>query len=111
MSSAAIGMTLRDQYGIPSVKKITTKKTMQIIAENDIAPKVPEDLMNMFKKAVKLREHMKTNKKDTTSKRGLELLESKIRRMIKYYISISKIPKGYKYSPERTKLIVQTGEL
>lgn len=111
LSSATIGLTLRDQYGIPSVRTLTNKSVMAIVKENDLSPKVPEDLMNMFKKAVALRGHLATNKKDTTSKRGLELLESKIRRMIKYYIKIGTIPKGYKYNPERTKLIVQTGEL
>lgn len=111
LKSPMIGLTLRDQYGIPSVRTLTKKSVMAILKENQLNPKVPEDLMNMFKKAVALRGHMGTNKKDTTSKRGLELLESKIRRIIKYYINNNTIPKGYRYNPERTKLIVQTGEL
>ena len=67
-------------------------------------------LMNLFKKAVLLRDHMEKNKKDSTSKRGLELLESKIRRLGKYYIKSKRIPRTWKYNPERTKLIVQTGK-
>jgi len=111
LSSPAIGRTLRDQYGIPSVRNATGKKLMKIMDENQLQPKIPEDLMNMFRHSVKLREHMKINKKDTTSKRGLELLESRIRRTIKYYIKTEKVPAKYKYDAERTKLIIQTGEL
>ncbi len=111
LSTAMIGTTLRDQYGIPSVKDATGKTMSKILEENEILPKIPEDLMNLLKKAVNLRKHMGTNKKDSTSKRGLELIESKIRRLIKYYIKQKKLPAGYKYDYERAKLIVHTGEL
>ncbi len=111
LSTAMIGLTLRDQYGIPSVKVATGKTVLKILDENDVSAKIPEDLMNLLKKAVNLREHMGKNKKDSTSKRGLELLESKIRRLIKYYRKEKKIPMSYKYDYERAKLIVQTGEL
>ena len=109
--TAKIGQILRDQYGIPLARNITEKNIMKILKENDKAPEIPEDLFNLLKKAVNLREHMGKNKKDSTSKRGLELLESKIRRLIKYYIKKKKIKAGYKYNPERAKLIVQTGKL
>jgi small subunit ribosomal protein S15 len=111
LSSPAIGRTLRDQYGIPSVRHATGKKLMKIMNENQLQPKIPEDLMNMFKKSVTLRKHLEVNKKDTTSKRGMELLESRIRRTIKYYSKTGKVPKKYKYDPTRVKLIIQTGEL
>ena len=38
-------------------------------------------------------------------------MESRIRRTIKYYIKTEKVPAKYKYDAERTKLIIQTGEL
>ena len=52
------------------------------------------------KKAVLLRKHMETNKKDSTSKRGLELLESKIRRLGKYYVKTRKLAVGWKYNAD-----------
>jgi len=67
-------------------------------------------LLNLLKKAVKLREHLNKNKKDSTSKHGLELLESKIRRLSKYYVREKKLPADWKYDAERAKLIVQTAE-
>ncbi|MBU3957711.1 MAG: 30S ribosomal protein S15 [Nanoarchaeota archaeon] len=109
MQAAQIGLTLRDHYGIPSVRHIAEKKISRILAENKLAPKIPEDLFNLLKSAVKLRGHMEKNKKDFHSKHGLELLESKIRRLVKYYIREEKLAEGWRYDAERAKLIVQTG--
>jgi small subunit ribosomal protein S15 len=106
-SSALIGLILRDQYGIPDVKTITGKSISQIMREHNAYPELPEDLLNLFKKAVRLREHLAVHKKDKSSKRGLENLESKIRRLIKYYAREGKIPADFVYDPEKVKLIVQ----
>ena len=108
LSRAAIGIVLRDQYGIPSVQAVTGKPVSKILAEAGLTPNLHEDLLTMLKQAVKLHAHMLRNKRDSTSKRGLELLESRIRRMVKYYIRIKKLPVGWKYDAERAKLIVQT---
>ena len=110
MNSSVIGMTLRDQYGIPSVKEATKKTVKQILKENEKIPEIPEDLLNLLRKAVNLRNHLEKNKKDYTSKHGLELLESKIRRLGKYYIKNKELPPDWKYDPERAKLIVQTAK-
>lgn len=109
MQAARIGLTLRDQYGIPSVRNVAEKKISQILSENKLAPKIPDDMFNLLKRAVKLREHMEKNKKDYHSKHGLELLESKIRRLVKYYVREEKLAAGWRYDAERAKLIVQTG--
>ena len=108
LNAAAIGRTLRDQYGIASVKIITKKTIAQILEENNIASNIPEDLYNLLKKAVKLRDHLTKYRKDYTSKHGLELLESKIRRLVKYYVREGKLPKDFVYEPERAKLLVET---
>lgn len=110
LQSAEIGRILRDQYGIPSVRNVTGKTVTSILKENNLLPKIPEDLLNLLKKAVNLRDHLEKNKKDFTSKRGLELLESKIRRLAKYYVKTKKLPAGWKYEPERAKLLVQTAK-
>ncbi len=110
LSTAQIGQALRDQYGIPSVKHVTNKPILSILKENGMSKEMPEDLLNLLKKAVLLHDHMKKNKKDNTSKHGLELLESRIRRLVKYYIKAKKLPKDWKYDAERAKLIVQTAK-
>lgn len=106
-STSMIGMILRDQFGIPSVNKITDKTISKIVKENNLYPKLPEDLFNLLEQAVGLRNHLEKNKGDYTSKRGLELLESKIRRLGKYYVRKKVLPEDWSYSPEKAKLLVQ----
>ena len=108
LQSADIGRLLRDQYGIPSVRQITGKTITKILEENDLLPQIPEDLLNLLKKSVSIRDHLSKSRKDYTSKHGLELLESKIRRLIKYYIKEKKLPEEFSYEPERAKLLVET---
>jgi small subunit ribosomal protein S15 len=107
LSSAEIGVILRDQYGIPLVKFATKKGISQIMKEKKLYPKLPEDMFNLIKKAVNLREHLGKNKKDAHSKRGLELTESKIRKLAKYYKTNKVLPKEWKYVPEQAKLLVK----
>ena len=107
MNSAQIGTILRDQYGIPSVKAVTKKTVSQILKENDAYPKLPEDLFNLLKRVVELRVHLEENKRDYQSYRGLELTESKVRRLVKYYIRKGELPKGWKYNPEQAKLLIR----
>jgi len=106
-NSAVIGIILRDQYGIPDSRLITKKRVTEIMKENKLYPDMPEDLMSLFKKATFLREHLKTNKKDKKAIKGLEHLESKIRRLAKYYSREGKISEDFKYDPEKVKLIIQ----
>jgi len=110
LQSHDIGRILRDQYGIPSVKAILGKTITDVLEENNLLPKIPEDLLNLLKKTVKLRDHLAKSKKDYTSKHGLELLESKVRRLSKYYVKIGKLPTDWKYEPQRAKLLVETAK-
>ncbi|MCD6156916.1 MAG: 30S ribosomal protein S15 [Euryarchaeota archaeon] len=105
-STAMIGTILRDQYGIPSVKAITGKKITKILEEHGLAPEIPEDLMNLMRKAVKLRKHLAKHKKDIHNARALMLIESRIHRLVDYYKSVGKLPKTWEYSPELAERLV-----
>ena len=105
-----IGVILRDQFGIPLVKPILGKTITQVLEERGLAPKIPEDLLNLLRKAVNLRRHLEEHPKDYHAKKGLIDLESKIRRIVKYYKRVGKLPKDWEYSPETAKLLV-AGEL
>lgn len=83
-SSEKIGLILRDTYSIPNVKVITKKKISQILRENGIKTET-EDLKNLEKKQENLRKHMNKNKVDKVAKKGLQLTQSKIHRLRKYY--------------------------
>jgi small subunit ribosomal protein S15 len=101
-----IGIILRDQFGIPLVKLITGKKITKILEEKGLAPPIPEDLMALIRKAVNLRRHLEEHPKDLHAKKGLLDLESKIRRLVKYYKRVGKLPPDWEYDPEKAKLLV-----
>ncbi|MDD4331910.1 MAG: 30S ribosomal protein S15 [Methanosarcinaceae archaeon] len=106
VSTAEIGMILRDRYGVPDVKLLTGKKITTILKENNVAPSVPEDLYNLIVKALKLRKHMALNKKDVHNKRALILTESKIRRLVKYYHKAKVLPVEWVYNPETAEMMI-----
>ncbi|MEZ0393925.1 MAG: 30S ribosomal protein S15 [Desulfurococcaceae archaeon] len=101
-----IGVILRDQYGIPLVKQVIGKSVTEILRKHGMAPKIPEDLFNLLKKAVNLRRHLEEHPKDYHSKRGLIEVESKIHRLVKYYKRTGVLPPDWEYTPERAKLLV-----
>jgi small subunit ribosomal protein S15 len=106
-TTSEIGIILRDQYAVPDVKLATGKSITKILEANNIKPEIPEDLRNLISNALSLRKHLETNKKDLHNKRGLQLTESKIRRLSKYYINVGKLPENWKYSPEQAKLLFE----
>ncbi len=106
-SLSKIGLFLRDEYGVPSVKALTGKTVKQLLAEKKILPEIPEDLMALMRKAVLIRKHQEENRKDQSAKHGLQLTESKINRLAKYYKRTGAIPTTWKYDPEKIKIYVE----
>jgi small subunit ribosomal protein S15 len=92
-----IGIILRDQYGIPLVKPLMGKTITQILEDAELAPSLPEDLENLLKKASRLYVHLEKNKKDLANKRALQLVESKIYRLSRYYKREGVLPPDWKY--------------
>ena len=84
-STSVIGLILRDSYGVASIKELVGKSILDILKENKLLPEYPEDLKNLIARSIEVRKHMETNKKDNVSKRGLQLINSKILRLEKYY--------------------------
>jgi small subunit ribosomal protein S15 len=107
ISSSRIGMVLRDQHGVPSTRLAVGKSMSEIIAENDLRPMLPEDLTSLIRKAVNLKNHMSENHKDLGNKRSMQLIESKIRRLAKYYKSTGVLPQDWKYSIKTAELQIQ----
>lgn len=105
-SSSQIGVVLRDQFGVPLAKTVIGKKIGKVLEERGLAPKIPEDLFNLIKRAVNLRRHIDEQPKDELSKRGLIFTESKIRRLTRYYKKVGKLPYSWEYDPQTAKLLV-----
>ena len=98
LSPTEIGLKLRDEYAIPLVKPILGKSITTILKENNISSTMPEDLNRLLQKALGLQKHLKTHNSDHRNVRSLELIESKIHRISKYYKYNGKIPSNWKYS-------------
>jgi len=98
LSPSEIGLKLRDEHGIPLAKPVLGKSLTEVLVENNIKPDMPEDLDKLVKKALGLQKHLKIHNSDHRNVRSLELVEAKIHRLSKYYKSIGKIPKNWKYA-------------
>lgn len=103
-SMSEIGIIMRDTYGIPSIKLITGKTVSAIIEEKKLSKELPEDLLALLRKVVALRKHFENNRQDMTAKRGVQLTESKINRLVKYYKSTGRLDSKWKYDPKRVSM-------
>jgi small subunit ribosomal protein S15 len=106
LPSSRIGLTLRDQYGVPSVKLVLGKNLDRFLKENNVLPEIPEDLTNLMRKALHIRKHIKANVKDVHNKRALQLTENKIRRLVKYYHDSGRMAPDWTYTPETAEILI-----
>lgn len=107
MTSARIGLVLRDQYGVPNVKLATGKSVTKIMEEKGVASNLPEDLANLMRRAIDLNVHLRENKGDISNRRGLNMIEAKIRRLERYYKRIGTLPADWKYSLSNAELMLK----
>ncbi len=106
-TSSEIGLILRDSYGIPDVKLLTKKKITVMLKEKNLASEIPEDLKALIKRAILVRKHYEHNKHDNSSKRGIQLTESKIKRLVKYYKESGKLKEEWKYDPATVRIYAE----
>jgi small subunit ribosomal protein S15 len=107
VSMAKIGLVLRDQHAVPNVRLLTGQSIKEILEEKGVKPELPEDLQALMKRAVAMSGHIRKNRKDLHNLRGRQLLESKIRRLVKYYKREGVIPQTWNYSLETAALEVE----
>ena len=104
---AEIGIILRDRYGVPNAKLITKKRIREVLEEKKLSKNIPEDLISLIRRSVKLLKHMEANKKDMTATRGILLTESKIRRLAKYYKREGILTPEWKYSRDTASMLAE----
>lgn len=85
LTPSQIGVILRDSHGVAQVRHVTGNKILRILKGKGLAPDLPEDIYYLIKKAVSIRKHLERNRKDKDSKFRLILVESRIRRLARYY--------------------------
>lgn len=106
-TSSEIGIILRDTYGVPDTRCIVKKNITKILEDNKLKPKLPEDLVALIKKDIRLTKHLDSHKGDMSVKRGLQLTESKINRLAKYYKRTNKLPSDWAYDRKKAKLLIE----
>ena len=106
-TSSEIGMILRDVYGVPDIKAITKKSITKILKEKDLTSELPEDLIAIMRKLIAVKQHVANNKQDMSAKRGYQLTEAKIKRLIKYYKRVGRIPVKWKYDVTKLKMYTE----
>ena len=97
VSPSRIGQALRDDYGVPLVKPLVGKSLGEILSEGKAAPKVPQDLQDLFDKAQRVQKHLGTHRSDRKNVHSLELVEAKIYRLSKYYKEKGILPSDFRY--------------
>ncbi len=106
-STAMIGTILRDQHAVPDARLVTGERISHTLSRNGITNKYPEDMMNLMRRALSLIDHLDGNSKDLHNRRQLELCESKIRRLAKYYKNTGKLNEDWVYKQDQLRLMVE----
>jgi len=94
---AQIGLNLRDQYGIPSVKQLTDKTITEILEQEGMALDIPEDLQNLVNRVENIQDHLDENPEDQQARRRLELTEAKVRHIADYHKKEENISQDWEY--------------
>jgi small subunit ribosomal protein S15 len=106
-SNAMIGTILRDRHGVPDVRLVTGERISQTLSRQNQISDYPEDLMSLMRRALRLIDHLSQNKKDVHNRRQLELCESKIRRLSKYYKKTNQLDSDWIYKRDQLRLMVE----
>ncbi|MDC3326171.1 30S ribosomal protein S15 [Euryarchaeota archaeon] len=106
-SSAKIGTMLRDMHAVPDVRLVMGERISKTLTRNNLTSTYPEDMMNLMRKALSLIDHLNSNKKDLHNRRQLELCESRIRRLAKYYIGTGRLSSSWAYKRDQLRLMVE----
>ena len=101
-----IGMILRDVYGVPSIRAVFQAKLYDVLRREQLL-KLPEDLLSLLRKAVRVHNHLQRNKKDIHNKVKYQHIVSKINRLVKYYKRKGVLDPKWKYTPETAALLVR----
>ena len=84
-SSAKIGTLLRDMHAVPDVRLVMGERISQTLSID----------------------HLSNNKKDLHNRRQLELCESRLRRLARYYVGTGRIPSTWAYKRDQLRLMVE----
>jgi len=102
-----IGQVLKDKHNIKYLRPILGMRLNEFLMHEGLTRPLPPDLLNLMKRAVRIRAHLAKNHNDVHNKTSLTRVESKIWRLSKYYKSTGKLPKDWHYDPGQAALIIK----
>ncbi len=105
---ALIGQMLKEKHNVPYVKQYFGKRLGTILEANKVEGDFPQDMLDLFKRAVKVRRHLAKNHNDVHNKVRLTRIEAKIWRLTKYYKRTGVLPAGWTYEPEKVALMIKS---
>ena len=92
LTAAKIGLELKKEGVYVKGEKIS-----KILEKLGMKKPVPDDLADLVMKAESLKKHRIKNKKDMVAKRGLQIIEARIRKLSFYYKEKKKLPSNWAY--------------
>jgi small subunit ribosomal protein S15 len=107
LTSAQVGAQLRDTYGVPAIRAVTGSRMVPLLASHGVKPELPEDLAALIRRVVKLQRHLVEHPFDHSNRRGLALMEARIRRLARYYRTRGILPEGWRFSAAQAALQVE----
>ncbi len=105
--ASEIGLIMRDQYGVGDLRAFLDDRLVTFLKKEKTAPEYPQDLIDLIRKAVKMRVHMKKNVTDNNNKVKLSHVESKIHRLVKYYKKEKVLTSDWKYQHDKANLLLK----
>ena len=88
------------------MKSITGSKILRILKKSGLAPKIPEDLYHLIKKALQIRKHLEKFRKDRDAKFRLIMVESRIHRLARYYRNAKALPPTWRYNSKKADTLI-----
>ena len=107
VSPAQVGTTLRDSFGVPSVRAVTGRRLVPLLRAQGVTAELPDDLQALLKRVVHLQRHLLGHPKDHANRRGLTLMESRIRRLARYNRQRNLLPEKWSYTSAGAVLQVE----
>ena len=108
MTGSQIGQNLKDKHNVPYVKQYFGKRLVTILKANKVAGDIPQDMMDLLRRAVIMRRHIEKNHNDVHNKVRLRRVEAKIWRLTKYYKRTGALPVTWKYEPDKVALLIKS---
>lgn len=91
-----IGKIMRDEYAIGHVRNVTGMNILQILRAHGLAPAIPEDLGALLDKRAGILSHLNTFQNDKSARYRLNLVESRMYRLARYYKRKMVLPASWK---------------